>query len=326
MKKSSRWRVPQSAGPTSRQALENRERRQFLKSAVVMGAGMWAGADGVFAGSASPRSKNVLIGGHAWVYAAPLPGYDYTPVLEQIFSDFKYARIEAFELMDTVLLREGAVERIGALSRKYSLPILGTSFGADMWDRSKHQAIMEKARTVIARLALLGGRTLGTSVGRAPAPKTPAQLDSQAEILRKIIALCQAHGVVLNLHNHTYEVENGLHDLEGTLARIPDVKLGPDLNWLVRGGVDPVDFIRRFGKQIVFMHIRDQKADGTWSEAVGEGSMDYVGIAKALHAIPFTGDAVIELAHEKSFQLTRPLRDDWKISREYVHRTLGYGA
>jgi sugar phosphate isomerase/epimerase len=132
--------------------------------------------------------------------------------------------------------------------------------------------------------------------------------------------------VVLNLHNHTYEVENGMHDLQGTLARLPDVKLGPDLNWLVRAGVDPVEFIHRFGKQIVFMHIRDQKADGTWSEAVGEGNTDYVGIAAALHAIPFTGDAVIELAHEKGFQLKRPLRDDWKISREFVHKTLGYGA
>jgi len=101
-----------------------------------MGAGMLAEADGVFARSAAPRTKNVLIGGHAWVYAAPLPGYDYTPVLEQIFSDFKYARIDAFELMDTVLLHEDAVEHIGALSHKYSTPILGTSFGADMWDRS----------------------------------------------------------------------------------------------------------------------------------------------------------------------------------------------
>ncbi len=58
---------------------------------------------------------------------------------------------------------------------------------------------------------------------------------------------------MLNLHNHTYEVENELYDLKGTLARIPGIKLGPDLNWLVRAGVDPAGFIRRFGKQIVFM-------------------------------------------------------------------------
>ena len=326
MQKSSRARGPQSGGPTNRKALESRERRQFLKSAVAIGAGMLAEADGVLAGSVTPRTNHVLIGGHAWVYAAPLPGYDYTPILEQIFSDFKYAGIEAFELMDTVLLHEDAVEHIGALSQKYSIPILGTSFEAEMWDRSKHHAIMEKAQTVITRLAQLGGRTLGTSVGRAPAPKTPEQLDAQAEILRRIIALGQAHGVVLNLHNHTYEVENGMHDLEGTLARIPNVKLGPDLNWLVRAGVDPVEFIHRFGKQIVFMHIRDQNADGTWSEAVGEGNMDYARIAKALHAIPFTGDAVIELAHEKGFRPRRPLREDWKISRDFVHQTMGYGA
>ena len=305
---------------------QSRERRQFLKSAVTIGLGMIVGTDRVFARNGASGTRHVLIGGHAWVYAAPLPGYDYTPVFEQIFSDFQYAGIEALELMDTVLLHDDAVERIGALSHKYSVPILGTSFGADLWDRSRHDVIMKKAQTVIIRVAQLGGRTLGTSVGRAPAPKTPEQLDAQAEILRKIIALGHEHGVVLNLHNHTYEVENGMHDLEGTLARIPDVKLGPDLNWLVRAGVDPAEFIHRFGKQIVFMHIRDQKADGTWSEAVGEGNMDYVGIAQALHAIPFTGDAVIELAHEKGFQLTRPLRDDWKISREFVHKTLGYGV
>ena len=325
MQKSSGSKGARSGGPSDRETSQGLARRQFLKSAAVMGAGILAGADGVCARSAIPQTQNVLIGGHAWVYAARLPGYDYTPVLEQIFSDFRYARIEAFELMDTVLLHEYAVEHIHALSLKYSIPILGSSFEGDMWDRSKHPIIMDKAQTVITRLAQLGGRTLGTSVGRAPDAKTPEQLDAQAEILRKIIALGQAQGVVLNLHNHTYEVENGMYDLEGTLARIPDVKLGPDLNWLVRAGVDPVKFIHRFGKQIVFLHVRDQNADGTWSEAVGEGNMDYASIAKALHAIPFTGDAVIELAHERGFRLRRPLREDWKISRDFVHRTMGYG-
>ena len=143
-------------------------------------------------------------------------------------------------------------------------------------------------------------------------------------MLRKIIALCQANGVVLNLHNHTYEVENDLHDLKGTLERIPDVKLGPDLNWLVRGGVDPVAFIEKYGPQIVFLHLRDQDSQGAWSEAMGEGNMDYVSIGRALSQIPFRGDAVIELAHPAGLRLTRPLRESLKMSREFVRRTLGY--
>ena len=93
---------------------------------------------------------------------------------------------------------------------------------------AQHQAVLEDAELVIPRLAKLGGRTLGTSVGPAPKRKTPEQLDAQVELLRKVIALCRANGVVLNLHNHTYEVQDNLHDLKGTLARIPDVKLGPD--------------------------------------------------------------------------------------------------
>jgi sugar phosphate isomerase/epimerase len=119
-------------------------------------------------------------------------------------------------------------------------------------------------------------------------------------------------------------VENDMHDLKGTLARIPDVKLGPDLNWLLRGGVDPVKFIETYGGQIVFLHIRDQKADGKWSEAVGEGNMDYAAIGKALQKVKFSGDAVIELAHEGNFKPTRPLRESLKMSRACVRQTLGF--
>ena len=235
-----------------------------------------------------------------------------------------YAGIEGLELMHTALHPADAVDRISALRDKHHLPVIGTSYGGAMWDRGQHAELLKECQTIIPRLEKLGGKTLGTSVGAAPKPKTTEQLDAQAELLRKLIALCNDHGIVLNLHNHTYEVENQLHDLKGTLARIPDVKLGPDLNWLIRGGVDPVQFIHEHGKQIVFLHLRDQKADGKWSEAMGEGCTDYAAIGKALHEVDFAGDAVIELAHESSFHPTRPLRESLKMSREYVRKTMGY--
>ena len=162
-------------------------------------------------------------------------------------------------------------------------------------------------------------------VGSAePAKKTEQQLDDQAYLLRKIMTFAEENGIEPNLHNHTYEVIDSLHDLKGTLARIPDAKLGPDLNWLVRGGVDPVWFIREYGRKIVFLHLRDQYKDGRWSEALGEGDMDYPAIAKALHVINFKGIAVIELAHERDFKITRSLRESWKISRDYVRMVLKY--
>jgi len=235
-----------------------------------------------------------------------------------------YAGIDGLELMHTALRPADSVAMILALKNKHQLPVIGMSFEGAMWDRSKHAEVLSDAQLFIPRLEKLGGKTLGTSVGYAPKPKTAEQLDAQAELLRKLITLCNDHGVVLNLHNHTYEVENQLHDLKGTLARIPDVKLGPDLNWLIRGGVDPVQFIHDHGEQIVFLHLRDQKPDGKWSEAMGEGCTDLLAIGRALHDVHFSGHVVIELAHEGGFKPTRPLRESLKISRGFVLETLGY--
>lgn len=310
-----------------RESNKSLSRRAFFKLAAVAAAGSGSSLASAWfedLGEHAPKKRKVVVGAHPWVYAATLPRYDITPALERIFADFSYAGVEAIELMHEALRPPDAVARIGELSHKHSLPVLGTSFEGEMWNRDAHNAVLEDAELIVTSLARLGGRTLGTSVGRAPKPKTAQQLDAQAELLRKIMVLCEARGVVLNLHNHTYEVENHEHDLQGSLARIPLVKLGPDLNWLVRAGIDPVDFIRRYGKRIVFLHLRDQKADGTWPEAMGEGNMDYLAIGRELHKINFAGDAVIELAHEEGFQLTRPLRESLRISREYVRKTLGY--
>jgi sugar phosphate isomerase/epimerase len=304
-------------------ACDRSTRRQFVGRAagVCLGAGLarcGAGAE------AAPGPRKVIVGAHPWVYAATLQNYDITPRLPDIFADMRHAGMDGIELMHTALRPEDSVGRIRKLIDTHHLPVIGTSFGGEMWDRSKHAEVLADAETVVTRLARLGGKTLGTSVGYPGKRKTSEQLDAQAELLRKLIALCEANGVVLNLHNHTYEVMDGMHDLRGTLERIPDVKLGPDLNWLLRGGVDPVAFIRQYGKQIVFLHLRDQKANGKWSEAMGEGDMDYAAIARALHEVGFSGCAVIELAHEGDFRTTRPLRESLKLSREFVRKTLGF--
>jgi sugar phosphate isomerase/epimerase len=302
-------------------------RRRFLRQTTTALASVaWAAPR--WAGAADTPPARVKVGAHPWVYAATQPKFDITPVLPQIFADLAYAGVDGIELMHTALQPDDAVQRIGDLSRQHKLPVLGASFGGAMWDHAQHEAVLAEAEQIIPRLAKLGGRTLGVSVGAIrwgqKIRKTPEQLDAQAELLRKLTALCEKHGVVLNLHNHTYEVENELHDLKGTLARLPDARLGPDLNWLVRGGVDPVRFLREYGKRIVFLHLRDQHQDGRWSEALGEGDMDYVAIAGALKEIGFQGTAVIELAHERDFKPTRPLRESLKMSREFVRRVLGY--
>jgi sugar phosphate isomerase/epimerase len=264
------------------------------------------------------------VGAHPWVYAARQPGYDIYPILDAIFADMAAAGLDGIELMHNALRPDHAVATIAELSQRHGLPVIGTSFGGEMWDRERHAEVLADAELVVSRLAQLGGYTLGVSVGAAGGPKTEDQLDAQAALLRRLMALCADHGVTLNLHNHTYEVVDDLHDLGGTLARLPEVKLGPDLNWLIRGGVDPVWFIATFGDRLVFLHLRDQGADGRWVQAMGDGVTDHAAIAAALRAVDFRGPLVIELAHEGDFQPTQPLRESLRQSRAFVRAVMGY--
>ncbi len=269
--------------------------------------------------------RKPVVAAHVWVYAAPLERHDVYPILDGIFADMKWAGIEAVELMHTAFGHADAVERIGEASRKHKLPVIGTSYEAKMFDRSQHAAILENAEMVIGKLAKVGGRTLGASIGDpGPHKKTPEELDAQAEMVKKISAICDRHKVVLNLHNHIYEVRDGEYDLKGTLARVPSAKLGPDLDWLKGAGVDPAAFIREYGPRIVFAHLRDRKADGVWPEAMGEGVTDFPAIARAFRDTGFEGDVAIELAHPAGFKITRPLRESLKMSREFVRKTFGW--
>lgn len=266
---------------------------------------------------------------HLWVYASKYPpNWDCTPDLENVFSDLSYAGIEGLELMEVILRPQGAVKTLLHYIDKYQVPVSGSSYGVGfgMWDKDQHDAILSDLALVLPNLEKVGGKTLGVSVGNAPEQKTEKQLDHQAELLKEIIKRCEDHGIVLNFHNHTYEVENNLHDLKGTLDRIPDLKLGPDLNWLIRAGVDPVEFIHTYGKQIVYLHIRDEYKNGEWTEYVGQGDTDFKSIAKALKSVEFKGAAAIELAFPNDFTPVNSLRDDWKMSAEYVRSTFEFGG
>jgi sugar phosphate isomerase/epimerase len=298
-------------------------RRDFIKNSALL-SGFLLLPEIV---KAEDRYKNVPVYAHLWVYASAFPpNWDSTPVLDTVFSDLSYAGIEGVELMEINLKGDNSVARLKELSAKYNLPVSGTSYGAiaPMWVKSNHEAVLSEFSLVADRLKSVNGKTVGISVGDARRKKTEAELDAQAEVLQKMLTICKDRNLAPNIHNHTYEVEHDLHDLKGMLTRVPDLKLGPDLNWLIRGGVNPVEFITTYGKQIVYLHIRDQYADGTWTEHVGQGATDFNAIAKALKQQNFSGQAAIELAFPNNFKPVNPLKKDWDLSRKFVRRTFGW--
>jgi sugar phosphate isomerase/epimerase len=273
-------------------------RRSFLKNTGILIAGglTYKHSDAFGSKFHISEESKVTVGAHPWIYAAKLPDYDISPALDVIFQEIKYAGFDGVELMHHPLRDHNTTLIISELKDRYGLPVIGTSYSADMWDKSKHQEILEEVENIINSLAYVGGRTLGTSVGRAPEMKSEKQLDDQAELLKKIM----------------------------DIGKKKSVELGPDLNWLKRGGVDPVNFLKKYQDQIVFMHLRDEYKDGKWSESLGEGDVNFRAIGKTLKKIDFTGDIVVELAYEEDFVRTRAIRENLKMSREHIKKTMGY--
>lgn len=293
-------------------------RKHFLQSAAALTGSLLASR---LPGLATERQP--VLSGHLWVYASRFPpDWDCTPILQEAFRELRRAGLQGVELMEAVLRHDDAVPRLKELAERYALPVTGTSYYGDMWDKTQRQRILEDAEMVIERLGQLKSTHMGLTVGDAGRKKTADELDAQAEVLIKIMEIGARHRVVPNLHNHTFELADNLYDLKGTMERVPDLKLGPDMNWLVRGGIDPIRFIHEYGQKMVYLHLRDQDDRGKWTAAVGDGVTDFPGIAGALKAVGFAGDAAIELAFDEPPAI--PVEACWRQSRDYVKRVFNW--
>jgi sugar phosphate isomerase/epimerase len=129
--------------------------------------------------------------------------------------------------------------------------------------------------------------------------RTGAQLGWMAEKLK-------SHGLALGYHNHDWELsrfDDGTTPLERLFAGAEGSPLTfeADLAWLVRGGADPLTWMRSQQRRLTAVHVKDLAREGAdpaeegWSN-VGEGTLDWPMLWT--HAIRF-GAKWMVLEHDK---------------------------
>jgi hypothetical protein len=94
-----------------------------------------------------------------------------------------------------------------------------------------------------------------------------------------------------------------------------------DLDWVFRGGQNPVAILREAGMRTASLHIRSSR-NRVWSEAIGAGDIDYAAVAVELKRLRVQPFLVAELAYEAGTKPTRSLEENLRLSREYVEQTL----
>jgi sugar phosphate isomerase/epimerase len=122
--------------------------------------------------------------------------------------------------------------------------------------------------------------------------------------LEKAGAPLTAKGLVFGWHNHDFEFEAlATGELPQDLIAKGGANLSFELDiaWVVRGGKDPIEAIKRYGKRISAVHVKDiapagEKADEDgWSD-VGTGTMDWPAIMTAIR--DYTAADLLVMEHD----------------------------
>lgn len=152
-------------------------------------------------------------------------------------------------------------------------------------------ALRERPEAIAAACKLLGIKQL--FMPSVP----PAERDSPADYwaalgreLGQLALAFKAQGIDLGYHNHHWELQrkaDGRTALEWFFEGAQGTPLTwqADVAWLVRGGVDPAEWLNRYRDRVVSAHAKDLAPSGEkldedgWAD-VGSGVLDWHMLAK----------------------------------------------
>jgi len=147
-----------------------------------------------------------------------------------------------------------------------------------------------------------------------------------AEQFNQIGKKFHAVGLKFGFHNHArpFIKQDGIVPYD-ELMRLTDpayVTMEMDCGWVVVGGGNPVDLLRRYPTRISMLHVKDFKLNGTpavgehlTSTALGQGSIDYRPIFEAAARTGHVKHCFVEQE-----QYNMPIMQELKVNAEYMRK------
>ncbi|MDA0183206.1 sugar phosphate isomerase/epimerase [Solirubrobacter phytolaccae] len=196
---------------------------------------------------------------------------------EEVFAKLKaygYKNVEPFTLSGLT------PEAYRDLLRKYGLK--SPSRHVDVGDPTAPANVDQ----IIAENKVLGIKYF--SSGATPNDKLVTEADwvAYAKYLDGVGAKARQAGQQLMVHNHDWEfkkVYNGrtAYDLLQANTSKKNVAFQLDLYWVVQAGQDPIALLKKYGKRIQLLHVKDRRPSDGRIEIVGRGQIDFAKIFAA---------------------------------------------
>mgnify|MGYP005831647765 CR=1 FL=1 len=249
---------------------------------------------------------------------------DHVPEICMAFARAGYRDVELMSLffepgLDRITFQ--ALERAGlACSTVYNGGPMHTPDSA----RQTIAATVELAQRILRHRPLEAVVFNPNPVGRA---KTGEELKVQAEALNTLGWALWNSGVRLMLHQHAPELAENGREWRFMLANTERrwLRVCLDLHWVYRAGLDVMTLLKECGPRLYGLHVRNSRG-GVWTEDFAGGDIDYPAVAQYLRQTGFTGFLSVELAWDKETQLTRPLEENLRRSRDYARNVFAIAA
>ncbi len=310
-----------------------RTRRGFLSTLSVTGGSLIVGAQGFRRARAETPDKLHLACNHyPWIVFYRREGRDFNASLDPGFAEVAKSGVDGFE---PIVTAPEQIDQLGPLLKKHGLEMRSLYVNSvlhepDQVKKSTEQvvAVAEKAKRVGTRIVVVNPSPIRWG---GPENKNDAQLEIQAEALDNLGSRLRSMGLVLSYHNHDIELRNAAREFHHMMCGTSpeNVTLCLDAHWIYRGSGDSAvalfDVLKLYGPRISELHLRQSK-DGTWTEALCDGDIDYPAVAERLLEIGVKPHLVIEQAVEKETPKTMGPVQSHRLSCEYAKRVFGQFA
>ncbi|MBQ6351651.1 MAG: sugar phosphate isomerase/epimerase, partial [Lentisphaeria bacterium] len=162
----------------------------------------------------------------------------------------------------------------------------------------------------------LGARTIICSGKKDGFVENLDELKTQVRAVRDA---AKTHGLEFVYHNHAFEfakLADGSYGYDALVGDDLDVEL--DVYWLTQGGVDPVEYIKRYGKRLPLLHLKDRNPVTNSFTELGTGDVPLKACVDALE-----GSICRGLVYEQDI-CNYPGVESAKISIANIRKILGY--
>ena len=112
-------------------------------------------------------------------------------------------------------------------------------------------------------------------------PEERATLDDyyrHVDLITSFAEKCQAGGLQFAYHNHAYEFQEleGIRPIDLLLAEVDPLlmQLEIDFYWVIKAGVDPMEYLEKYPGRFPLCHVKDMAKDGSMAD-VGDGEVNF---------------------------------------------------